>query len=141
MNKGIILTHGNLGQALLSTAEKIVGELEGIKVISNEHTSLKDLISSVENALTGWLEEDVIIMIDFSGGSCWHAAQVVQRGKQNVSLISGVNLPMMLAFINRRESYKMQELSELLRDSSINGISVICGQLSLNSKKDIDDES
>ncbi|MFC1477794.1 PTS sugar transporter subunit IIA [candidate division KSB1 bacterium] len=136
MNKCIILTHGDLGAALLKTTGKIIGEHEGIKVISNENTSLKDLIFSLEKAVEDWEDENILIMIDFCGGSCWHAAQVVKRNRENVALLSGVNLPILLAYINRRESYKLAELAEYLKESSLKGTSVICGLQPLNHDKE-----
>jgi len=127
MNKCIILTHGDFGRALLNTTEKIIGEQENIKVISNEHTSLKDLVGVLDNAVKEWQDDHVLIMVDFCGGSCWHAAQVAKRGRENVALISGVNLPVLLAYINRRESYRLPELADYLRESAVKGILVVCG--------------
>ncbi|MFC1557357.1 PTS sugar transporter subunit IIA [candidate division KSB1 bacterium] len=123
----IILTHGDLGQSLLSTTEKIIGECPGIKIISNEQTSLKDLIVILEEAVTEWNENEVVIMVDFCGGSCWHAARVVKRDKAHVALISGVNLPVMLAFISKRDSYKLPEFIDYLRESQIKGIVTVHG--------------
>ena len=127
MNKAIIITHGNLGEALLTTTGKIIGELDGVKTISNENTSLKDLISMLEIAADDWKDEDVLFMVDFCGGSCWHAAQVVKRTRENIALLSGVNLPILLAYFNKRESYKLAQLAEYLRDSSAKGTSLVCG--------------
>jgi len=127
MNKCILVTHGDLGQALLNTNEKIIGPQEGIKVISNEHTSLKDLIATLETAIQEWKDDDILIMVDFCGGSCWHAAQVISRDKSNIALLSGVNLPIMLTYVNRRDSFRLPELADFLRESSIKGTSVVKG--------------
>lgn len=128
MIKCIILTHGDLGQALLNTTEKIIGPLEGINVISNKLTSLKDLVANLDSVVRNWEDNEILIMADFYGGSCWHAAQVIKRNRPNVALISGVNLPMMLAFVNKRESCKLPELANYLKESLLKSTEVIVGE-------------
>lgn len=128
MIKCIILTHGNLGKALLDTTKKIVGPVEGIKTISNELVSLKDLVSNLDDAVKDFGDNDILIMADFCGGSCWHAAQVIKRNKPNIALLSGVNLPMMLSFVNKRESYKLPDLANYLKESLLKSTEVILGE-------------
>ena len=128
MIKCIILTHGDLGQALLNTTEKIIGPLEGIKVISNELTSLKDLVTNLDSVVRNWEDNEILIMADFFGVSCWHAAQVIKRNRPNIALLSGVNLPMMLAFVNKRESYKLPDLAHYLKESLLKSTEVIVGE-------------
>lgn len=128
MIKCIILTHGNLGKALLDTTKKIVGPVEGINTISNELVSLKDLVTNLDSVVSDWEDNEILIMADFFGGSCWHAAQVIKRNRPNVALISGVNLPMMLAFVNKRESFKLPELANYLKESLLKSTEVIVGE-------------
>jgi len=125
MINAIILTHGDLGRALLNTTEKIIGPVENVKVLSNELMSIKNLVVDLENVVNDWCDTDILIGVDFCGGSCWHAAQVVKRNKHNVVLISGINLPMMLSFVSRRESFKLPELAEYLKQSSIKGTEIL----------------
>ena len=128
MIKCIILTHGDLGQSLLNTTEKIIGPFEEVKVISNELTSLKDLVTNLDSVVSDWEDNEILIMADFFGGSCWHAAQVIKRNRPNVALISGVNLPMMLAFVNKRESFKLPELANYLKESLLKSTEIIIGE-------------
>ncbi len=121
----VLISHGDLGSALLNTTEKIIGPLEDIKVLSNELMSIKDLITNLDAIAEGWKDHEILIMVDFCGGSCWHAAQVVKRNRKNVVLISGVNLTMMLSFVNRRESFKLPELANYLKECSLKGTEII----------------
>ncbi|MFC1563882.1 PTS sugar transporter subunit IIA [candidate division KSB1 bacterium] len=119
MVKGLILTHGDLGRALLNTTQKIIGELSGVKVLSNEQISMKDLVLNLDTAVKDLGEnEEILVFVDFFGGSCWHAAQMVKKNRQNIVLLSGVNLPIMLAFFSKRNSYRLAELAEYLKESS-----------------------
>ena len=125
MIKCVLISHGDLGSALLNTTEKIIGPLENIKVLSNELMSIKDLIASLDAIAEEWKDHEILIMVDFCGGSCWHAAQVIKRNRENIVLISGVNLTIMLSFVNRRESSKLLELADYLKECSLKGTEII----------------
>lgn len=125
MSKCIILTHGDLGSSLLATAAKIIGPVEDIIAISNEQKSLRDLVELLRKVLDEWNEPDVLIAVDFCGGSCWHAAQVVKKNHPETVLVSGVNLPMILAYLNKRDSFMLPELADYLSQSAVKGITVI----------------
>ena len=125
----ILLTHGDLGHALLNTTEKIIGPVDRVKVLSNELTSLKDLIANLDAVVSDWNEHEILVLVDFCGGSCWHAAQVVKRNRHNVVLLSGVNLTMMLAFVSRRDSYKLPDLAEYLKESCLKGTEIVIGEV------------
>ena len=128
MIKCIVATHGNMGAALIDTTGKIIGPVENVSVMSNEKLSIKDFTEKLDLLVREWEEHDILIMVDFFGGSCWHAAQVVKRKKQNVALITGVNLPMLLAFLNKRNSYRLPELVDYLIESSCKGIEGVVGE-------------
>ena len=125
MIKCIILTHGDFGRALLNTTEKIIGPVEGISILSNELTSMKDLLANLETIVRDLSDNEILILVDFCGGSCWHAAQVVRRNRPGMVLLSGVNLPMMLSFVSRRDSYKLLDLAEYLKETSFKGTEII----------------
>lgn len=128
MKNAVILTHGDLGRALLNTTEKIIGPVEGVKVLSNELTSMKKLVADLDAIVKVWDGNDILVLVDFCGGSCWHAANVVKRERKNVVLLSGVNLPMMLSFASRRDSFKLPELAEYLKQTIIKGTEIITNE-------------
>ncbi len=134
MIKCIIISHGDLGSALQNTTEKIIGPLDDVKVLSNELMSTKELIGSLDSIAQEWQDNEILIMVDFCGGSCWHAAQMIQKNNKGIVLISGVNLPMLLTFANKRESYKLPDLAEHLKESSLKGTEVILEPALLENK-------
>lgn len=128
MKNAVILTHGDLGRSLLNTTEKIIGPVEGVKVLSNELTSIKKLVADLDGVVKAWDGNDILVLVDFCGGSCWHAANVVKRERKNVVLLSGVNLPMMLSFASRRDSFKLPELAEYLKQAIIKSTEIITSE-------------
>ena len=67
--------------------------------------------------------EGVLIMTDFSGGISYNRAFSFLKTDE-VEVITGVNLPMILTFWNMRESRKMIELAKDLQLSGTRSIAV-----------------
>ncbi|MCK4303793.1 MAG: hypothetical protein KAY24_06110 [Candidatus Eisenbacteria sp.] len=109
---GIIVTHDQLGDELLRTAESILGPQERIVVKSNRGHSHKALIGEV-NSLIDQLagkEEPVVLFADLHGGSCGHACSAAAASNGRVLVACGVNLPMLLEFLFHRGRVGLSEL-------------------------------
>jgi PTS system mannose-specific IIA component len=123
MVMGIVVTHGNLASELLETAKSIYGEFSDCQPVSNAQKSpqalTKELASIVESASDS---EGVVILTDFFGGSCSHACLGIEQDFENVRLVTGVNLPMLLAFLYRRNKVSFEDLPGELVERGINSI-------------------
>jgi PTS system mannose-specific IIA component len=107
---GLILTHGRLGEELKQTAELILGSGEGVVAVSNVGCSSAVFAERVD-ALVAAEPPDrpILLFVDLLGGSCSQASgRLLQDGR--VRLLTGVNLPMVLAFLQYRESMGLEEL-------------------------------
>ena len=108
----LIVTHGELGTALLSTLQMIVGETEGILSVpllardSGENLRLK-----IEKALDELDPEGrgALILVDMLGGTPFNVG-IQLATERNVKVITGVNLPMMVQVISRREEADLEAL-------------------------------
>ncbi|MBC8205214.1 hypothetical protein ISS30_10905 [bacterium] len=116
MISAVIVTHGNLGQALIDSAFSILGEQEGISAISNFGLSNIDLISALENRVEQY--ESPIILVDTHSSTLIAAKSL----KRPLPVISGVNLPMLLSFFTKRHRWKIEELVEILVNDGRKGI-------------------
>ena len=113
MVAGIIVTHGNLGDELLRTAKRVFGEFGDCYALSNEGKSTQGLTRELRAVVDSVRGQDCIIFVDFVGGSCSHACLSElsrQGGRPEVPIIAGVNLPMLLAFLNKRDKVPFEEL-------------------------------
>lgn len=93
----VIVSHGNLAEALLSTAAEIVGPFENSEVLA---VSRQDPLDEVERAMDEAVRrvdrgEGVLVLADMFGGT---AANVALRlvGRHRVEVVTGCNLPMLL---------------------------------------------
>jgi PTS system mannose-specific IIA component len=103
MISAIVVTHGRLAEEFIATAHKIYGGFKGVYAVSNEDKSPQTLASDVDAIIdSGGPDDSFVILVDFLGGSCGHATLSVERRRRNVRVVSGVNLPMLLAFLNKR---------------------------------------
>lgn len=122
---GVVLTYGFIARELIATAEYIVGKIEGIAAVSirfnmdalRERIMISQAIHQVDQG------EGVLIMTDFSGGISYNRAFSFLKTDE-VEVITGVNLPMILTFWNMRESRKMIELAKDLQLSGTRSIAV-----------------
>jgi PTS system mannose-specific IIA component len=105
MISAIVVTHGRLAQEFIATAQKIYGNVKGVYAVSNDDSTPQSLVSEV-----GGPDDSFVIMVDFLGGSCGHATLSVERRRRNVRIVSGVNLPMLLAFLNKRADVSFERL-------------------------------
>ena len=115
MISAIVVTHGRLADEFVATARKIFGDFSGVYALSNEDKTPQALAEEIETVIeVRGPDETFIIFVDFLFGSCGHATLAVERRYKNVRVVSGVNLPMLLAFLNKRNDVNFERLpSEL----------------------------
>jgi len=119
----LLVTHGSFGETLLETALQIVGSCSGVDCLSNKNSSYRDLFDKLGKTLDNIVENDeVIILVDLHGGSCWNAALSAIRGRKNIRIMSGCNLPMVVAFFTHRDLLSLDELAECMKERGIKGI-------------------
>jgi mannose/fructose-specific phosphotransferase system component IIA len=115
MISAIVVTHGRLGAEFVATAHRIFGDFNGVHSLSNDDKTPQALAEEIEAILDhAGPDENFILLVDFLFGSCGHATLAVERRHKNVRVVSGVNLAMVLAFLNKRNEINFERLpSEL----------------------------
>ena len=82
---------------------------------ANEGTATNQARQAVFKIEQGGAEALFIMFVDFFGGSCCHTCLGIGMEHDNVRLITGVNLPMLLAFLYKRDEVSFESLpGELL---------------------------
>jgi mannose/fructose-specific phosphotransferase system component IIA len=110
--RGIIITHGALGEELRRTAELVIGHAEGLDTLSNAGLSTAALAEQVDALLAGEAEDrPVMLFVDLLGGSCAQACAEQLTRRRGSRLFTGVNLPMIIAFLQYRETMSADELA------------------------------
>jgi mannose/fructose-specific phosphotransferase system component IIA len=125
MKRALLVTHGNLGAELLSTAELIVGPQKGVSVLSNNELSSESLEDAIQTELATYGGDETVIFVDVAGGSCLCACRVAEGDEKKVKVISGVNLPMVLEFFHYRDRLPFEELAERVAAKGRGGIQTL----------------
>ncbi len=105
--RGVIVTHGRMGEGMIDAVRRIAGIPEDALVaVSNEGKGPDELLAAVDTAAG---EGPTILFTDLQSGSCALAARFACREPRGRRIVYGANLPMLLDFVFHRE-LPLQEL-------------------------------
>jgi PTS system mannose-specific IIA component len=121
----LIVTHCDLGKELLNAAEFIVGKIEAVDTIAITETSGTDLLRKKLEAKVSALNsgDGVLILTDMFGGTPSNLSlSFLKEGK--IEVLTGVNLPMIIAIVQNRPGSKVTTLAEKAQEAGKMGISL-----------------
>lgn len=132
----LIVTHRQLGDALIDAAEFILGDppeaTQAVSIDLNENA--EKLRSKIKRAIKNVnSHQGVLIMTDMFGGTPSNLSySFLEEGR--VEVISGVNLPILIKAVSARKSNSLSELAELLEAYGKKSISLASGILRGNKR-------
>ncbi|WP_301099101.1 PTS mannose transporter subunit IIAB [Otariodibacter sp.] len=122
----IIATHGVAAEQLLKTTEMLIGEQENVAFIDFvPGENAETIISKYQDKLATDLAhcDQVLFLVDTWGGSPFNAANRVAEGKDNMDIVTGVNVPMLVeTFMARDDNPSLQELVEIALETGRGGV-------------------
>ena len=127
----LIVTHANLGSALIETVEFILGSaqdhLDSVSI--NIQEDPESLRKKIKTGITKTQTEDgVLVLTDMFGGTPSNLSySFLEEGR--IEVISGVNLPILLKAVNARKKMDMESLTEALIEHGKKSISLASGIL------------
>ena len=108
----VIVSHADLGDALIRAVEMIAGQAEGLYSVSLfPGDSPEGLGEKLEAALQEIEGQETLVLIDLFGGTPYNVA-ACQVLKENVECVTGANLPMLLELIMSRDGASLPELAK-----------------------------
>jgi PTS system mannose-specific IIA component len=119
----LLVMHADLAGALLRAAERVYGPIEGVTVLSNEGLSREALERRITETVAGWTFGG-LVLTDFWGGSCHICGASAVRGRGELVIVTGINLPLLLDYLHNREQYGVDELAERLQKKGQESIRV-----------------
>ncbi len=110
------MTHGQLATELLNAAEMIVGDLSRVAAVSiGWHEDTADAREEIAQAIARVQEgQGVLIMTDMFDGTPSNLAMTFLG--QNVEVITGVNLPMLIKLADLKEQPSLLEVAREMRE-------------------------
>ncbi len=121
MIRGVIFTHVDLCFSFCEALNGFLGPQDELVGLSNAGLSSGDMLPALREAV-GEATDGAIIFTALFGGSCWQTAERLRRQNSHTRHLTGVNLPMLLAFANKRETAGLDALFEMLAEYGRKGI-------------------
>ena len=132
----VIVTHSQLGEALIGAAEFIIGSrpgsIESISIdLSENAEKLRKKIDQGIKKVMG--QEGVIILTDMFGGTPSNLSySFLEEG--HIEVLSGVNLPILIQAVNMRKKMELDQLAADLEAFGKKSISLASGILKGNKR-------
>jgi PTS system mannose-specific IIA component len=112
----VVVTHANLGSALIETVELILGKkVENLLAVSiNIQEDPDSLRKKIKKGISKVSQDNgVLILTDMFGGTPSNISySFLEEGQ--IEVISGVNLPILLKAVNSRSKMDMEALTSAL---------------------------
>jgi PTS system mannose-specific IIA component len=131
----IVVTHVDYGSALLRAAELIFGPVHDCTCIQIDasvivETTVSRLKEAVERLNTG---NGVLVLTDMFGGTSTNLSLSLLGARDDVEVLTGVNLPMLLRVLSNR-TLPLAEQAQLALKAGCDGI-IAAGQVLQNKVK------
>lgn len=126
---GVIVSHGQVANELLSAAETIIGHVKHITAVS---IGWHDDVEAAKNEIRRAVERvsdggGVLLMTDMFGGTPTNIASMfLHQGR--VEVVTGVNLPMVIKLASHPPGAALEDVARLVRDQGRQGI-YLAGEL------------
>lgn len=129
----VLVSHGNLANEFAKTLEHIVGPQENLVTVSLfpdddmevKRKEIQDAIQRVEK------NQGVVILTDMFGGTPSNLAHSLLKG-QNVEIVAGMNLPLLIKLVSSRKTKSLHESVLLAQEAGRKYIHVASQTLSEN---------
>lgn len=121
----LIISHCDLGREFLKAAELILGKLDNTDSISITQTvTSEELLESISGKIEALDKgKGVLILTDMFGGTPSNLSLSFLKD-QRVEVLTGVNLPMVIAVAQDRDTLSLNELGEKAQEAGKRSITL-----------------
>lgn len=117
----LLLSHGKLAEEFLNTIKLIMGELQGVHAIGlGASEGIEDFMKRIVNEYSKINNSDeILVLTDLYGGTPTNAAIYgLLKRYENLEILTGINLPLLLEAIIRRNEPVIELISSLKKAGS-----------------------
>ncbi|MFO7985118.1 MAG: PTS fructose transporter subunit IIA [Desulfatiglandaceae bacterium] len=121
----LIISHCDLGKEFLKAAELIVGKLDAADSISiTQTTESEEILQQISEKLSVLDQgQGVLVLTDMFGGTPSNLSLSFLKDER-VEVLTGVNLPMLIAVAKDRERVSLSELGEKAEEAGRRSITL-----------------
>jgi PTS system mannose-specific IIA component len=128
----ILVSHGPMANGMLEAASMIVGDQEGIKAVSlEEMDDVEGLMGKISDAIKSVDTGDgVLVLVDVFGASPFNASARLALTRNNMEVITGMNLPMLLELAIQRQGNNLKDCVKIALEAGSSSIKTLSDTLS-----------
>lgn len=134
----IISTHGKFSEELVKSSEMIFGSQTNVGVVTFKPGEGTDNLVDKYNNLINELDckDGILFMVDLFGGSPFNAASILALKNDNMEIVTGINLPMLLEVFGSRDFSSLSELVEIAQNAGKDAIKQLVKQVNTDLEED-----
>jgi mannose PTS system EIIA component len=115
---GVVISHGQVANELLSAAETIVGNIDDIVAVSigwhdDVEVAREEIARSIERVNSG---NGVLLLTDMFGGTPTNIAATFLGEGKAIEIVTGVNLPMVVSLADQGQHDDLPAVARRVRD-------------------------
>lgn len=121
----VITTHGHAAKELLATAEMIIGKQDNVRCVNFVPGENGEVLTGKIRAAADDLDvsQGLLLLVDLWGGTPFNAASGIVESNDKAEVITGVNVPMLIALLMARDDTDdLQLLAQTALDEGSDGI-------------------
>ena len=120
-----MVTHPNLGDEFIRSAELICGKLPNLVTVSiDTRTGVEELRRGIAEAIKRVdVGEGVLILTDMFGGTPSNMS-LAFLSEGRVEVLTGLNLPMLIKISNCRQGRTLKELAKMVKEAGQKNINL-----------------
>ncbi len=128
---GLIVSHGKLAEELLNALTIIIGEAVNIEAISiGWYDDVEESKKNISQSLKRIEQKNgVVIFTDMFGGTASNLSFSFLKDNQ-IEIITGVNLPMLIKFVSLQRSNNLKEVAKKVYEQGKKNIHLASALLS-----------
>ena len=121
----LVVSHGKLAEALITSVQFLVGNLHRVKGISIWPRDRKEEVKDRIQKGLGEVDDGdgVVILTDVLGGTPTNLSLSISEDEK-VEVVTGVNLPMLLTLSSYQKGKSLEEISRLAKKSGRRSIAL-----------------
>lgn len=135
----IVATHGEFARELVKSSEMIFGKQDNIGVVTfKTGEGVDDLLDKYKKLIKELdTKEGLLFMVDLFGGSPFNAASRIVAENDNMDILAGVSLPMLLEVCGYREFSKLEEVVDAGQRAAVEGVKSFKSIINTNKEEDL----
>ena len=120
---GVIISHGQVATELVAAAEAVVGDVSHVTAVSigwhdDVEVAKGEIARAIENVSSGG---GVLLLTDMFGGTPTNIAAMFLK-EDEVELVTGVNLPMVIKLASAEREMTLRELAKEVEEQGKDAI-------------------